>query len=114
MNKYVAIFCIPAAAMQDWMTNVDETTRKEQSQQVMEQWNAWRETNKDAIVEEGMPLGKTKRVSKDAIEDVKNDMNWFMIVQAESHEAAATLVQSNPHLQLIPSAYVEVMDTGGM
>lgn len=116
MNKYVAIFCIPADAMQDWMKNVDEATRKEQSDKVMNEWKTWRETHKDAIVEEGMPLGKTKRVTAEGIEDVKNDMNWFMIVQADSHEAAAELVKTNPHLQ-IPSSFVEVMDanyTGGM
>ena len=117
MNKYVAIFCIPADAMKDWMASVDEATRKEQSDKVMQEWATWVEAHKDAIVEEGYPLGKTKRVSKDSITDTKNDMNWCMIVQAESHEAAATLVQSNPHLQTITSSYVELMDanrTGGM
>ena len=110
MNKYVAIFCIPAAAMQDWMTSVDEATRKEQSDQLMNDWKVWLAAHKDAVVEEGLPLGKTKRVSKGGVEDLKNDMNWFMIVQAESHDAAAELVRSNPHVQMIPSSYVEVMD----
>lgn len=110
MNKYVAIFCIPAQAMQDWMTNVDEATRKEQSDKVMNEWKTWAQTHKDSIVEEGFPLGKTKRVSADGISDTKNDMNWLMIVQADSHEAAAELIQSNPHLQMIPSSYVEIMD----
>jgi hypothetical protein len=117
MNKYVAIFCIPADAMKDWMTNVDEATRKEQSGKVMQEWAAWREAHKDAILEEGFPLGKTKRVTKDSVTDTKNDMNWYMLIQAESHDAAAALVQSNPHLQMIPSSYVDVMDanyTGGM
>ncbi len=117
MNKYVAIFCIPADSMKDWMATVDEATRKEQSDKVMQEWKAWREAHKDAIVEDGFPLGKTKRVTKDSITDMKNDMNWCMMVQAESHDAAATLVQSNPHLQMIPSSYVELMDAnprGGM
>jgi hypothetical protein len=117
MNKYAAIFCIPADSMKDWMASVDEATRKEQSDKVMKDWAAWVETHKDAIVENGFPLGKTKRVTKDSITDVKNDMNWYMVVQAESHDAAATLVQSNPHLQMIPSSYVELMDAnraGGM
>lgn len=117
MNKYVAIFCIPADAMQEWFTQVDEATRKEQSQQVMDQWKTWSEANKDAILDAGLPLGKTLRVTKDGIEHTKNDMNWYMLVQADSHEDAAKLVQGNPHLQMIPSSYVELMDanhTGGM
>lgn len=117
MNKYVAIFCIPAEAMQDWFSNVDEETRKQQGQQVMDQWKEWSEANKDAILDAGLPLGKTFRVTKDSIEHTKNDLNWYMLVQAESQEAAAALMQSNPHVQMIPSSYVEVMDanrTGGM
>lgn len=114
MNKYVCIFCIPAAAMQDWMTNVDEATRKEQSDGVMKEWQTWRDANKDAVVEEGLPLGKTKRVTKDGIEDVKNDMNYILTIQADSHEAAAELVRSNPHITMIPGAYVEVMDANHM
>ena len=110
MNKYVAIFCIPADSIKEWMSSVDETTRKEQSDAVMKDWAMWKAAHKDFILEEGFPLGKTKRVTKDTITDVKNDMNWYMLVQAESHDAAATLVQSNPHLQMIPSSFVELMD----
>jgi hypothetical protein len=92
------------------MTNVDEATRTEQSDSIMKEWKVWVETHKDAIVDEGYPLGKTKHVSKDSITDTKNDMTWCMIVQAESHDAAAALIQSNPHLQTITSSYVELMD----
>ncbi len=110
MNKYVAIFCVPADSMKDWMENTDEATRKEQSDQLMKDWKAWVESNKDSLVDEGLPLGKTKRVTKDSVSDVKNDLNFLMIIKAESHEAAAELAQSNPHLQMIPTSYVELMD----
>ncbi len=114
MNKYVAIFCIPADGVKEWMASVDEATRKEQSDSVMKEWATWSETHKDSILEVGYPLGKTKRVSKEGIADVQNDMNWFMVVQAESHDDAATLIQSNPHLKMIPSSYVELMDANHM
>lgn len=110
MNKYVAIFCIPAAAMQDWMTKVDEAERKTQTDKMMADWKTWRDEHKDAILEEGWPLGKTKRVSADGITDMKNDMNYVMVIQAESHDAATELIKSNPHLT-IPTSYVEVMDS---
>ncbi|MEO6536825.1 MAG: hypothetical protein ABIT47_03965 [Candidatus Paceibacterota bacterium] len=110
MNKYVAIFCLPADGVKDWMANTDEKTRKEQTTQVMKEWETWKESHKDSLVDAGMPLGKTKRATKDGVTDVVNDLNWLMIVQAESHQAAAELVQTNPHIQMIPGSYVEVMD----
>ena len=57
-----------------------------------------------------MPLGKTKRVDANGVTDVVNDLNWFMIVQAESHDAAAAMFVGHPHLKSIPTTYVEVMD----
>ena len=62
-----------------------------------------------------MPLGKTKRVSKEGVTDVKNDLNYYVIVEADSHDAASAMVQDNPHLR-IPNAYIEVMEVshGGM
>jgi hypothetical protein len=112
MNKYFVLFSTPAATMQDWMTNVDEATRKQQMDQMMTDWKAWMEKNKDAIVEEGMPLGKTKRVTKEGVTDTRNDLNYTMMIQAESHEAAADMLKDNPHF-MIPNSYVEVMDVSG-
>lgn len=113
MEKYVAIFSLPAAKMQEWMEKTDEATRKEQMDKLMSEWNAWKEAHAAQMVDDGLPLGKTKRVSKDGIADVKNDLNYLMIVQAENHEAAAELFKENPHLQMIPDSYVEVMGTSG-
>lgn len=110
MNKYVAIFGLPASAIQEWMATVDEASRKEQSDKLMQEWKQWVVDHKDSIVEEGYPLGKTKRVNKDGVTDTKNDLNWMMVVQADSHEAAANLFVGHPHLVTIPSSYVEVMD----
>ena len=110
MKKFFVLFCIPAQAMTDWMTKVPEAERKTQMDQMMADWKTWADAHKDAIVDNGGPLGKTKRVTKDGVTDVKNDLNYYMIIQADSHEAAAELIKDNPHVQMIPSAYVEVMD----
>ena len=110
MNKYVVIFCTPAASMQEWMTNTDEATRKTQTDKLMQDWNAWMSAHAANIIDKGLPLGKTKRVTKDGITDERNDLNFMMVVQAESHDAAAALLKDNPHLQTIPTSYAEVMD----
>lgn len=109
MKKFVALFCIPAAAIKEWMEKVDEATRKKQTDEMMESWKKWMADHKDSIVDEGHPIGKTKRVTKDGIADARNELNYAMIIQAESHEAAAQLVKDSPHLQ-IPTAYIDVSD----
>lgn len=113
MKKFFVLFGIPAAAVQDWMANVDEAKRKEQSDDLMQKWQEWMTTHESVIVDKGLPLGKTKRITADGVSDVKNDLNWYLVVEAESPEAAAEMFVGHPHLA-IPSSFVEVMGTVGM
>jgi hypothetical protein len=109
MKKFFVTFSIPAAAIADWMSKVDDATRKEQSDKMMQDWKTWMAANEGVILDKGLPLGKTKRITSDGIVDTKNDLNWYLVVNADSHEAAADLFKNHPHLA-IPSAYIEVMD----
>ncbi len=113
MQKFMALFFVPAATMKGWMENTDEATRKEQMETMMSEWNTWKEAHKDSLLDQDVPLGKTKRVTKDGVADIVNDLNYSMMVQAESHEAAAQLFVDNPHLKMIPDSYVDIMTTTG-
>jgi hypothetical protein len=62
-----------------------------------------------AIVGTGGPLGKTKQITERAIADVSNELGAFMVVRAESHEAAARLFEKHPHFTIFPGESVEVM-----
>lgn len=110
MNKYVVLFGIPAAAIQDWMAKVSEEERKAQMDKMMTDWNEWMAAHESSILDKGLPLGKTKRVDANGASDTKNDLNWYLVVQAESHQAAADMFVGHPHLVQIPTAYAEVMD----
>ncbi|MGB6560180.1 MAG: hypothetical protein WBE96_22630 [Pseudolabrys sp.] len=59
-------------------------------------WKAWAEKHQAAIVGMGGPLGKTKN-SQRGIEDTSNEMGAYMVVRADSHEAAAKLFEGHPH-----------------
>lgn len=109
MKNYFVVFCIPAAAVEEWMAKVDEGARKEQSDALMNDWKTWFAAHKDVIVDEGGPLGKTKRVTANGVADIRNDLNYRITITADSHEAAADLFKNHPHLT-IPSAYIEVLD----
>jgi hypothetical protein len=61
------------------------------------------------IVGMGGPLGKAKKITERGIEDVSNEMSAFVVVRANSHEAAAKLFENHPHFTIFPGEAVEVM-----
>ena len=72
-------------------------------------WKAWVERHRAAIVSVGGPLGKTKKVTQSGIVDTTNDMGTFIVVRAESHDAAANLFDNHPHYSIFPGDSVEIM-----
>ena len=111
--KFTVLFCIPAKTMQDWMANVDEAERKRQTDEMMQGWQKWMDEHKDHVHDQGLPLGKTKQVTRSGIADARNDFNYLLIVEADSHDAAARMFENHPHLD-IPDAYIQVMDSSLM
>jgi hypothetical protein len=88
---------------------LSEADRRAKEQEGMAAWKAWADKHYDAIVSTGGPLGKTKKVTQRGIEDVSNELAVFMVVRAESHEAAATLFEKHPHFSIFPGDSVEIM-----
>jgi hypothetical protein len=115
MKKFVVLFCIPGDTMQEWMKTVSEEERKSQTEKMMQDWQKWTTDHETMIVDKGMPVGKTMRVTKDGVESARNDVNWYLVLEAASQEEATDAVKSNPHLQ-IPGSYVDVSESnmGGM
>ena len=71
-----------------------EAERRAKEQEGMAAWKAWVEKHHAAVSAMGGPLGKTKKITERGIEDVSNEMGAFMVVRAESHEAAARLFEN--------------------
>jgi hypothetical protein len=76
----------------------------------MAAWTKWMSDHASKVVEHGGPLGKTKKVSKSGIADSKNAVAGIVIVEAESHEAAAKMFLNHPHFAIFPGDSVEVME----
>ena len=75
---------------------------------------AWEEAHRDSIVFQGGPLGPTKRIDDDrAVTDMVNLLTVFMVVRADSHEAAALLFENHPHMSIFVCDGVEVMPVLG-
>ena len=109
MKKFLAVYTGSAAGMTEWK-KMDEDTRKRQEKAGMEAWSKWAAVNQKSLVDSGAPLGKTKRISKQGISDMKNELTAYTIIQAESHEAAANVFENHPHFTIFPGAAVEVME----
>ena len=109
MKNFLAIYVGTPQARSKWDT-LSEAERKQRQAQGMEAWITWGKKNSGAIVDQGAPLGKTKRASPEGITDIKNAVTGYVIVRAESHEAAAKLFENHPHFTIFPGDSVEIME----
>jgi len=109
MKKFLAIYMGSASAIEEWK-RMDQETRMQKENTGKEAWGKWVKANEKSIVENGSPLGKTKRISAQGISDTKNEIAAYTIVQAESHEAAAKMFENHPHFKIFPGHSVEVME----
>jgi hypothetical protein len=109
-NTYLAVFLGSKASprMKAWMA-LSENERRAKEQQGIAAWKAWVEKHHAAVSVMGGPLGKTKKTSERGIEDVNNEMGAFVVVKAESHEAAARLFEGHAHFTIFPGDSVEIM-----
>ena len=109
MKKFLAVYLGVPSGREKWM-QIPEAKRKEREQTGVKAWMDWGVANKASIVDQGSPLGKTKRASQQGISNVTNLMTGYTIVQAESHEAAAKLFENHPHFTIFPGDSVEIME----
>ncbi|WEX86836.1 hypothetical protein PZN02_003170 [Sinorhizobium garamanticum] len=111
MKRFLAIYIGTEAALarSQWK-QMDDEERKAREVAGVEAWMEWGRANAASIIDQGSPLGKTKRVSPEGISDIKNSMTGYVVVQAESHEAAARLFEKHPHFTIFPGDAVEIME----
>jgi hypothetical protein len=75
----------------------------------VKQWQQWEERHAAAILEPGGMVGKTTRIDRDGIAAASNTICGYLIVEAETAEAAAQLFQDHPHITIFPGDAVEIM-----
>ena len=109
-DNYLAVFLgnRNSARAKAWFA-LPEAERKAKEKAGIAAWKAWVEKHQGSLVFMGGPLGKTKKVGEQGIEDVSNAMGAFVVVKAASHEAAAKMFEHHPHFTNFPGEGVEVM-----
>jgi len=111
MKTFLAIYIGTAASFEKSNWNArPEAQRKQIEQEGIRVWGEWMAKHRQSVVVQGGPLGKTKRIGPTGISDIKNNMTGYVVVQAESHEAAARMFENHPHFAIFPGDSVEVME----
>jgi hypothetical protein len=105
MKKFMALYMAPAATIRSLM----KSATPENSKAEMDAWMAWAKRNEKSVVDLGMPLGKTKRVSPAGISETRNPITGYSIVQGASVAAVAKIFKSHPHLKH-KGASVDLLD----
>jgi hypothetical protein len=111
MKKFLAIYLgSPSAFEKAGWNTMDEAKRKKLEASGMKAWGDWMVAHQAATVESGGPLGKTKRTAAQGVSDTKNNMTGYIVIQAESHDAAARMFEHHPHFSIFPGDSVEIME----
>ena len=109
MKNYLCVFTGSPNAMDAWQ-QLPEAERRRREGEGIAGWKKWAADHAADIVEMGGPLSKTKRVSREGVSDIRNNLGAFTIVRAESQDAAARMFLGHPHFTLFPGDGVEVME----
>lgn len=111
MKKFLAIYLgtVRDEGMSKWR-EMPEAEQKAKTQEGMAAWGKWMQDNAAVVLDMGGPLGKTKKADKSGVSDTKNAMSGYVVLQAESHEAAAKLFENHPHFMIFPGESVEIME----
>ena len=111
MKRFMAVYTGNPQAFDKYQKeNPDPKKREAMEKEGMKAWMKWGEIQGKAILDNGAPLGKTKRVTRDGIADIRNNLAAYTIVQAESQEAAAKMFLDHPHFTIFPGDGVEIME----
>ena len=95
MKKFMALYMAPAAVIEQMMKIPPEETRE-----IMEAWTDWGEEHAERIVTMGSPLGRTLTVTAKGTTETSNEVTGYSVVEAESHEDAASIFAGHPHLAM--------------
>ena len=105
MKKFLVLYManVPADEM---MAN----STPEQMKEGMDAWGAWMGKVGDSMLDIGAPLGASRSVDQGSPATAGSHVTGFSVLQADSLDAAAALVENHPHLMTPGGASVEILE----
>jgi hypothetical protein len=107
LKKFLVLYLAPTDVLASW-AKTDPKVKKAAEEKMRGEWQRWM-TDHAKMITVTEAGGKTKVVTSAGIEDTKNDIMLYSIVEAENHDIAAKAFAQHPHLQ-IPQSSVQVME----
>ncbi|TPP11687.1 hypothetical protein [Rhizobium glycinendophyticum] len=108
MPKFLAVYTMGGDALQRFRS-LSKAEQDAIDSEGVPRWMAWEERHAAAIVHGGGMVGKTTRVSRDGIAPAVNTICGYLVVEADSAEAAARLFEDHPHLTVFPGDSIDIM-----
>ena len=105
MKKFMVLYKASTAEFEKAMSSTPE-----QQKAGMDEWMKWGKKAEKAIVDMGAPLGKTLKVTRSGASPTKNDIGGYTILQGESKEAVAKVLEGHPHFLMGDGATIEVVE----
>src|SRR5258708_4663358 len=111
MKTFMAVYTGDPANFEKYQKQFpDPEKRKANERAGMDAWKKWGEAHRKSIVADGGPLSKTKRVTRNGVADLRNNLAAYTVVRAESQDAAAKMFLDHPHFTIFPGDGVEIME----
>lgn len=105
MKKFLILYRAPASGFEQM-----KNATPEQQKAGMQAWMAWGQKAQAAIVDMGAPLGKSMRVAKGGKASASsNDLGGYSVLQAESKEDLAKMLDGHPHF-MMPEGWIEIVE----
>jgi hypothetical protein len=75
----------------------------------LKRWKDWEAANAPSLPNLGGMVGRTTRVTRNGVGPASNSICGYVIVEAETIEAAARLFESHPHIGVFPGDAIDIM-----
>ncbi len=108
MPRFLAVYTMKPEDLASFR-NLPKAQQDEVDAVGVPQWVAWERRNAAFILDRGGMVGKTTRVTKDGVVEAVNPFCGYLVVEAETADAAARLFQDHPHFTVFPGDGVDIM-----
>lgn len=108
MPRFLAVYTMRPEDLATFRS-LPEAEQKSRDAIGLKQWVEWEAANAASFPDRGGMVGRTKRVTRDGISDAQNAFCGYIVVEAESIEAAAHLFENHPHFTIFPGDGVDIM-----
>ncbi len=111
MKKFLVIFtCAEKSPNHEAWMKLSSSDQQDLMARGNEAQKKWDMLNKNFVIDEGHSLGNVKQVDESGVKTIPKKQGKYMVVEAESHEAASRIFLNHPHFSFFPGDGVEVIE----